>query len=384
MPVKTKINFFPYISNGHFYDELTDIPQGATNITQSTYPDILSHINIKKQIGEGGNAYIFKASMDMPNGKTKHFVVKVPKVSHLTIVGQTITVQSGIRPSDEQRTLFDRDIHIMLKLFTPYKITNPNLFSKDSSYALIGSIDYDKVQEFRHTTMLNHPGISYLHKFEYIDVQNLLLFSEIMDDDVYKMEKKSDINTSFMLQFQLQTGLALDYCLTQDVYLIDYKTLNVFYTKINNYYHFKISDFDGVPVEKKLINTDQGNYTFSPAFQLPDSVDFIRSHWVLPQNMVWVAWIMSFYQMWFSRFYDQPALAYNMRSILRDENSKPCQIMKKYFLFIFDSIIELKRAPFTYYTSEDKTAKFKDTLAKLIELYNKNTEKQLKWRPSAS
>jgi hypothetical protein len=387
MPVKTKINFFPYYSNGQYYDELADIPPEATNITQLTYPDILSRINIEKQIGSGAHAYAYTANMLMPNQKTKRFVVKAKiEDSHLIIKpGQKIMIQSGKQPTAQQRTSFQRDIKPILKLFTPYKITNQALFSKES-YALLGSIDYKKVLEFRQTTMLNHPGISYIHKFEYIDVPNLILISEIMDGDVKILyqTRSSDINTSFMLQFQLQTGLALDYCFDLQVYIGDFKPANVLYTKTNNCYHFKISDFDGAVNGKRRIRWLDEYYAFTPLYQLYGAQSFIQSNHVFPENIVFVAWILSFYEIWFYKFYPQSDVLLKMHITLQNENSNACKIIKKYFPFIFKLIIELKSAPFTYYTSEDKTAKFKNTLAELIQLYNGNTDNKLNWYPSTS
>jgi hypothetical protein len=397
MTTKTKINFFPYLADGVHYEDLGTIPQNAASIIQTkyTFQDFIANLTIKDNIGQGTFAQAYRAEMKMPNQQTKNFVLrKLNKDNRWTILNNKLIYNESQIFDPELRTYFSNNSQILITLFSPFKKNNTLFDTK--TFSLTSQVPYSKVHDLlqKENELKKHPGFSYLHKFEYIDVDKCILFSEEMDGDVYNfyysetrhqfVEKNSKyFNAKFMLQFQLQTGLALDYCFGKDVYLTDFKPPNVLYKILsNNNFHFKITDFDHIPFGTKFFNL---THTATEAYQLPGLASFrdTGGHIIFASNVTFVAWIFSFFQLWFIFFNRSFTNSNSLKQEMQNPYSQGFTAMQQTFPYILDILKNFSTFNILYYINDD-TPSFKNTLSYLINLYNRHTTQPLNWNPSTN
>jgi len=390
MTRKTKLNFFPYLADGKYYDKLEEIPENATSISQPALlsdSDFLKNIWIEKQLGSGSQAIAYQANLVI-NNKTKVCVIKIPKEfieKRIFEVSKNHLIQH--KPITEESALFKEEERNLVGIFTPFKLNHQNKFNKNT-HALLPST-YSDILQFRkeeENRRHKHPGIDYIHTFYHVHPSLHIIVSELMEGDVYHFfikNKMERINAKVLLQFQLQTGLALDYLLGLGMYMIDFKPLNVFFQRnSNSLYHFKVSDFDSAPKE----NT----YTFSKTL-LQITVEYqlggrLQEHFYVAYSnldcfkLTFVAWHMSFAHLYFI-FWGIHCVGSSFHSLWANAYSAPIHILNKMFPFLFQNFQHLNSQTINYYLSSGDKDKFKNTLKGLIDLYNQNTNHRLEWSP---
>jgi len=390
MTRKTKLNFFPYFADGKYYDKLEDIPSNASLITQPVLQDndFLQKITNLKLIGTGAQAYAFQANISI-HDKPKTCVLKIPRKNidenYFQILNERLI---QLKPILQDSTPFKEEENNLIDIFTPFKLIYPNKFDKNT-HALLPST-YAEILQIRteeETRRHKHPGIDYIHTFYHVHPSLYIIISEPMEGDVYKFfieTKKEKISAKVLLQFQLQTGLALDYLLELGMYMIDFKPLNVFFQyNSNSLYHFKVSDFDSAP-KAKTYTYSETSLAITPEYQLGGvpQTNFYKLYRNLDCfKLVFVAWHISFAHLYFM-FWNILCGGSTFHNVWANTHSEPILILKKMFPFLFQNFQYLNSQYLhSYYFSSGDKDKFTNTLRSLIELYNQNTNHRLKWSP---
>jgi len=400
MPAKTKLNFFPYTVGQTSYAKLEEIPttfSSNTLVTQNSIDDdnaFLSRITIMRQLGEGGAGVAYLVNFQFFDNSTKQCVVKIPVNSQHILDQNHKFIQTTVQDhnvAEDQQVNFEWERNQILAIFFPYIKNHPSKFNQQT-YALNPQTASNEIAALQSEirALKQHPGHPYLHEFWHAKSSCLMLISEPCDGDVHDFAERnpSSINARFLLQFQLQTGLALEYIQRYvGKYHIDFKPANVFYKHTSSgSFHFKLSDFaelyslwTNTTNSHPISQTKQFSWRLqtTPSYGLhwdnqhgTNIQTLISTHnFINAKQIMTIAWGLSFAELYMKclgTYYD------NVISGVK-QNWSLFSRLQPLFPTIYNFILVLLTAKPDIYLSQQDTKSFEAILNDLIRIYNQNT-----------
>jgi len=405
MTRKTKLNFFPYEANGQQYPNLEEIPSNLPSDTIVKQPSVgddaqfLSKIEILKKLGDGGSGVAYLVNFHFSQNNIKNCVIKIPvESSQFRISGKSITL-SNRNFNSKAKYVFNQEIKSLVKLFSSFKTTRNEMFDQNT-YAL-KTTNFQQIQIIQQELkkLKDHPGHPYLHEFLHVKPSCLLIISEPCLGDVDDLATKdpSQINAKFLLQFQLQTGLAMHYISHSfQLYHSDFKPANVFYNKnTQGSYHFKLSDLaDLWPFYSDIYTlheTLMWPIALTPIYNLiwqtyPMQTDILaiikKNTKINTKNIMFVTWILSFAKLYMAALNLPQSYGYVILDI--KQHSSHFERISTLFPKIYQQIIALQTTTQAIYLTPNNMSYFENILNDLIQIYNQNTSPttKLNWRPT--